>query len=249
MQQLNYVGARALEWREVARPRLDSDQAAIVRPTVVSTCDADGLFIAAGVFRGPVPVGHEGLGVVEEVGDVVRSVTPGDVCLMPWKISCATCRACTLGLTAQCTSVPREAAYGWARRRRGGAASSPTRCSCRGPTTCSAGFPPAPTRSPPPAAPTTSPTAGARSRRPLPSAPVAVCSSSAAAGRAASASTPAAGRAPSAPTCCTSTPPPSAAGSPSATAPGPGRWTVACRTTSHGTSTSPWTPAGPDPRA
>ena len=113
MQQLNYVSARTLEWHEAPRPRLGSDHAAIVRPTVVSTCDADGLFIAAGVFRGPVPVGHEGLGVVEEVGDAVRSVAPGDVCLIPWKISCGTCRACTLGLTAQCTSVPREAAYGW----------------------------------------------------------------------------------------------------------------------------------------
>lgn len=113
MQQLNYLAARKLEWHDVDRPRLDRDTAAIVRPTVVATCDSDGLFVAAGIFKGPVPMGHEGVGIVEEVGDAVRGVAPGDAVLIPWKISCGTCRACRMGLTAQCESVPREAAYGW----------------------------------------------------------------------------------------------------------------------------------------
>lgn len=94
-------------------PRLESDHAALVRPTVVASCDADGYLIDAGVLKGPIPLGHEGLGVVEEVGDAVTTLQPGDTVLIPWKISCGFCRACSFGLTAQCQSVPHEAMYGW----------------------------------------------------------------------------------------------------------------------------------------
>lgn len=113
MQQLNYLGRRSLEWHDVTPPALDADTSALVRPTVVTTCDADGLFIAGGFFRGPVPVGHEGVGVVEDVGDAVTRHRPGDLVIIPWKISCGACDACRIGLTAQCRAVPREAAYGW----------------------------------------------------------------------------------------------------------------------------------------
>jgi alcohol dehydrogenase len=116
MRQLNYIGARQLEWHDVPAPTLDADHAALVRPTVVATCDADGFLIAGGFLKGPYPVGHEGLGVVEEIGDAVTSIRPGDQCVIPWKISCGFCVNCSRGLTAQCLSVPHEDMYGWGPR-------------------------------------------------------------------------------------------------------------------------------------
>jgi alcohol dehydrogenase len=113
MRQLNYIRARTLEWHDVAEPRLASDQAAIVRPIAVSTCDMDGAVISGlAPFRGPLPVGHEGVAEVVEVGDAV-GLRPGDRVIVPWKISCGECASCAHGFTAHCTAVPREAAYSW----------------------------------------------------------------------------------------------------------------------------------------
>jgi alcohol dehydrogenase len=114
VRQLNYVKARTLEWHDVPEPRLVSGDAALVRPLVVTTCDMDGGVIAGLVpFRGPVPVGHEGVGEVVDVGEAVSEVRPGDRVIIPWKISCGTCASCARGFTAHCRSVPREAAYSW----------------------------------------------------------------------------------------------------------------------------------------
>lgn len=113
MRQLNYLRARTLEWHDIAEPRLPSDKAALVRPLAVSTCDMDGVVISGlAPFRGPLPVGHEGVGEVIEVGDAV-GLRPGDRVIIPWKISCGECANCELGFTAHCTSVVREAAYSW----------------------------------------------------------------------------------------------------------------------------------------
>jgi threonine dehydrogenase-like Zn-dependent dehydrogenase len=114
MRQLNYITTRTLEWHDVPAPTLPSDQGALVRPRVVSTCDMDGGVISGLVrFRGPVPVGHEGVGEITDVGDAVKRFRPGDMVIMPWKISCGECAKCQGGLTAHCLAVPHEAAYGW----------------------------------------------------------------------------------------------------------------------------------------
>lgn len=114
MRQLNYLRARTLEWHDVPAPTLISDEAALVRPLVVSTCDMDGVVISGLVpFRGPLPVGHEGVAEIIEVGDAVESFKPSDLVIVPWKISCGRCAACQAGHTAHCQSVPPEAAYSW----------------------------------------------------------------------------------------------------------------------------------------
>lgn len=114
MRQLNYIKARTLEWHDVPAPSLPADHAAVVRPLVVSTCDMDGVVIGGlAPFKGPLPVGHEGVGEIVEVGDAVSGFAPGDRVIIPWKISCGGCAKCRQSLTAHCTSVPREAAYSW----------------------------------------------------------------------------------------------------------------------------------------
>lgn len=114
MRQLNYIRPRTLEWHDVPEPSLQSEAAALVRPLAVTTCDFDGAVIGGlAPLRGPVPVGHEGVGEVVEVGSQVIGVEPGDRVIVPWKISCGTCPSCERGFTAHCRSVAREAAYSW----------------------------------------------------------------------------------------------------------------------------------------
>lgn len=114
MRQLNYVATRKLEWFDVPRPWLDADDSALVCPYAVSTCDFDAAVIRGDArLRGPVPLGHEGVAIVKEVGDHVARVRPGDHVIVPWKISCGTCIACERGFTAQCERIAPEDAYGW----------------------------------------------------------------------------------------------------------------------------------------
>jgi threonine dehydrogenase-like Zn-dependent dehydrogenase len=112
LRQLNYIEAGKLEWHDVPEPALPSGLGALVRPLVVTTCDFDGIVISGVArFKGPLPVGHEGVAEVIDVGDDVRRFKPGDRVIVPWKISCGECANCRAGLTAHCMSVPREAAY------------------------------------------------------------------------------------------------------------------------------------------
>jgi threonine dehydrogenase-like Zn-dependent dehydrogenase len=117
MLQLNYIKKGLLEWHEVATPKLPDDTAVIVRPLTVSTCDFDGVVISGLIpMKGPLPFGHEGEGVIIDVGDRVRRFKMGDRVIIPWKIACGSCVACGRGHTAQCSTVPPEDSYSWGPR-------------------------------------------------------------------------------------------------------------------------------------
>jgi threonine dehydrogenase-like Zn-dependent dehydrogenase len=114
MQQLVFLKPHELEWREVPDPVLPDGNAVIVKPLTVSTCDMDGIVIGGGMpLRGPVPLGHEGEGVIIDAGDKVRRFKVGDRVIIPWKIACGSCLYCGRGHTAQCVTVPPEDAFGW----------------------------------------------------------------------------------------------------------------------------------------
>lgn len=113
MQELTFVDAGKIEWREAKAPSLQGAGEALVRPLAVSRCDLDWV-IARGKapVAGPFPLGHECVGEVIAVGDGVKKVRPGDRVIVPFQISCGTCARCVKGLTGSCTSVPKLAAYG-----------------------------------------------------------------------------------------------------------------------------------------
>ena len=102
-------------WREAAEPEITAPEQALVRPLMVACCDLD-----VGVAHGRLPmppghaVGHEGLAEVIAVGDEVHSVRVGDRVVVPFQISCGTCRECRRGVTGTCASVPLMAMYGMA---------------------------------------------------------------------------------------------------------------------------------------
>ncbi|MFP5219772.1 MAG: zinc-dependent alcohol dehydrogenase family protein [Actinomycetes bacterium] len=91
---------------EVADPTIQSPTDAVVRVVASCVCGSD-LWPYRGVgFDGSEPrrIGHELVGVVEEVGDDVRTVRPGDFVVAPFAISDGTCVHCRNGITTSCVN-------------------------------------------------------------------------------------------------------------------------------------------------
>lgn len=115
MRQLTFEEAGRYAWRDVPEPQITAPEQALVRPLMVACCDLD---VAVCHGRVPLPpgyaVGHEGLAEVVAVGDDVNGVRVGDRVVVPFQISCGSCRECSRGVTGSCGSVPLMAAYGMA---------------------------------------------------------------------------------------------------------------------------------------
>jgi threonine dehydrogenase-like Zn-dependent dehydrogenase len=115
MRQLTFEEAGRYAWRDVPEPQITAPEHALVRPLMVACCDLD---VAVCHGRVPLPpgyaVGHEGLAEVVAVGDDVNGVRVGDRVVVPFQISCGSCRECRRGVTGSCGSVPLMAAYGMA---------------------------------------------------------------------------------------------------------------------------------------
>jgi threonine dehydrogenase-like Zn-dependent dehydrogenase len=102
---------RALVWRDVDRvevadvpdPVLQGPGDAIVRITSAAICGTDLHF-----FHGKAPLspgdilGHEGMGVVEQVGPGVRRFRPGDRVVLSFDVACGDCWYCRIGQTSLC---------------------------------------------------------------------------------------------------------------------------------------------------
>jgi threonine dehydrogenase-like Zn-dependent dehydrogenase len=92
---------------EVADPTLQQETDAIVRLTASAICGTD-LHMVRGTMPGMIPgtiMGHEGVGVVEEIGKNVRNLKRGDRVLIPSTISCGSCAYCRVGYSAQCDNA------------------------------------------------------------------------------------------------------------------------------------------------
>jgi alcohol dehydrogenase, propanol-preferring len=99
---------RRLKVKEVAEPKLRSPFDAIVRLHASGVCHTD-LHAADGDWpiRPTLPFipGHEGVGIVEEVGSLVTNIRPGDRVGLPWlHTACGECRYCLTGWETLCES-------------------------------------------------------------------------------------------------------------------------------------------------
>jgi threonine dehydrogenase-like Zn-dependent dehydrogenase len=113
MRQLTFEETDRYAWCEAPDPAITTPEQALVKPLVVACCDLD---VAVARGSAPLPpgyaVGHEGLAEVVAVGDDVSDVRVGDRVVVPFQISCGTCRECRRGVTGSCGSVPLMAMYG-----------------------------------------------------------------------------------------------------------------------------------------
>ncbi|TMM14918.1 MAG: hypothetical protein E6F98_03080, partial [Actinobacteria bacterium] len=80
-----------------------------VRVEACGLCHTDVHVVETGGWGMPFPIllGHEGAGVVEEVGPEVTSVAPGDRVVVAWRAPCGTCRSCRRGDPRRCSSALR----------------------------------------------------------------------------------------------------------------------------------------------
>jgi threonine dehydrogenase-like Zn-dependent dehydrogenase len=88
----------------VLDPTIKAPTDAIVRLTASAICGTD-LHFVRGTFGGMTAgtiLGHEGVGIVEEVGSGVRNLRRGDRVVVPSTIACGNCSYCRTGYTAQC---------------------------------------------------------------------------------------------------------------------------------------------------
>ena len=106
MQAFTYIKKGELAFVEKAKPTIKDDKDAIVRVTMSSICTSD-LHIKHGSVPRAVPgitVGHEMVGVVEEVGGQVTHVKPGDRVTVNVETYCGECFYCQNGYVNNCTS-------------------------------------------------------------------------------------------------------------------------------------------------
>lgn len=107
MQALVYHGPGDVRLEEVPKPSIQHPNDAIVRITASAICGTDLHFLRGtmtGMKEGRI-LGHEGVGVVEEVGDYVRNLEPGDRVVVPSTVGCGTCSYCRAGYYAQCDNA------------------------------------------------------------------------------------------------------------------------------------------------
>lgn len=105
MQTYTYVSEGQFELVEKPRPVLLHPRDAIVKVTLASICSSD-LHIKHGSVPRAVPgitVGHEMVGVVEEVGSGVTHVKPGDRVTVNVETFCGECFFCKKGFVNNCT--------------------------------------------------------------------------------------------------------------------------------------------------
>ena len=115
MKALTWHGKRDVRVDDVPDPTIEQPTDAIIRVTSSGLCGSDlHLYEVLGPFidEGDV-LGHEPMGIVEEVGAEVTNLAPGDRVVIPFNISCGHCFMCEHGLQSQCeTTQVREQGMG-----------------------------------------------------------------------------------------------------------------------------------------
>jgi len=107
MKALTWQAPRRVDVIDVEDPRIQEPTDVVIRVTATAICGSDlhlydvlGPFLTAGDV-----LGHEPMGIVEEVGADVRTLQPGDRVVIPFVIACGECFMCRRGLTTQCEAT------------------------------------------------------------------------------------------------------------------------------------------------
>ncbi|MFC4103458.1 zinc-dependent alcohol dehydrogenase [Paenibacillus xanthanilyticus] len=109
MKAVTFQGAKDIQVKEVEAPSIHKRDDIIVRITSTAICGSD-----LHIYQGAVParkdyvIGHEPMGIVEEVGPDVTRVKKGDRVVIPFNVACGTCHYCRHDMESQCDNSNRN---------------------------------------------------------------------------------------------------------------------------------------------
>jgi len=107
MRAVTWQGKQDVRVEDVPDPRIEEPTDAIVRMTTTNICGSDlHLYEPLAAFMTPGDIiGHEPMGIVEEVGAETGDLRVGDRVAIPFQISCGHCWMCSAGLFTQCETT------------------------------------------------------------------------------------------------------------------------------------------------
>lgn len=115
MKALVFHGPGRKSWEEVPDPRILAPTDAIVRIESTTICGTD-----LHILKGDVPavtdgriLGHEGVGVITEIGDAVTELAVGDRVIISCISACGKCEFCVTGLQSHCLAPEGAPGIGW----------------------------------------------------------------------------------------------------------------------------------------
>ena len=114
MKAVTYQGHKNMEVREVHDPIIEESTDAIIKITASGICGSDlHLYHQGDLFMDPgFVIGHEPMGIVEEVGKEVKTLKKGDRVVIPFNIGCGDCFYCNNEMESQCdNSNPSPASW------------------------------------------------------------------------------------------------------------------------------------------
>jgi len=115
MKALIYKGPGKKAWEEMPDPKIEQPTDVIVKMVATTICGTD-----LHILKGDVPevevgriLGHEGIGVITEVGEGVTQLALGDRVIVACVSSCGKCSNCRKGLYSHCLDPEGIAGIGW----------------------------------------------------------------------------------------------------------------------------------------
>jgi len=110
MKAMLLTGIRQMEMQDYPMPQITKDTDVLIKMQVVGVCGSDIHYYSLGkigsqVVKYPFPVGHEGAGVVKEVGRRVSRVKPGDRVAIEPAMPCGECDQCLAGRPHTCRKL------------------------------------------------------------------------------------------------------------------------------------------------
>lgn len=106
MKAVTYQGKYEIAVKKVDYPKIQDKQDIIVRITSTAICGSD-----LHLYQGNIPlpigyvIGHEPMGIVEEVGSEVTKLKKGDRVVIPFTVACGTCQYCNAHQESQCDNA------------------------------------------------------------------------------------------------------------------------------------------------
>ncbi len=104
MKAVTYQGIKDVAVKEVHDPKIEKADDLIIKVTSSAICGSDLHLIHGMIPNTPENfiIGHEPMGIVEEVGPEVANLKKGDRVIIPFNVSCGQCWYCTNDFTSQC---------------------------------------------------------------------------------------------------------------------------------------------------